>query len=99
MYELIEVNTSKAIGNEIDGSIYQVREQIANYNLKDYESEVTILVQTYNGLNKTKKCVESILKTISGIDCDLWLIDNGSTDGTLEYFKNVEYEKKTYYSY
>lgn len=55
----------------------------------------TIVVWAYNRLEKTKNCVESILKWTNNVDYELILIDHGSTDGTLEYFENVEYNYKT----
>lgn len=53
---------------------------------------VSIAVPAYNNLEKTKLCVESILRHT---DFDKWngeliLIDHGSTDGTLAYFQNIQ---------
>lgn len=56
---------------------------------------VSILIIGYNNLQKhTKYCVESILKYTADIDYELVLLDNGSSDGTLEYFKSVPHNKK-----
>lgn len=62
-------------------------------------SEVTILVTGYNRLEKTKRCVESILKHTKDVDYNLILVDNGSTDGTFEYFKSVDYHKTKIYKF
>lgn len=56
---------------------------------------ITILVVAYNRLEKTRRCVESILNHTKGIDYELLLVDNGSGDRTLEYFQSVPYEKTT----
>lgn len=56
--------------------------------------EVTLIVIGYNRLGKVKNCIESILRYTTGVDYELLLIDNGSTDGTLEYFLSVEYSHK-----
>lgn len=56
---------------------------------------ITILVIAYNRLEKTRRCVESILKYTKGIDYELLLLDNGSDDDTLAYFQSVPYEKTT----
>lgn len=63
-------------------------------NLLPGEPEVTILVVAYNRLEKTKRCVESILEYTKEIDYELLLVDNGSEDGTLEYFQSVGYPRK-----
>lgn len=55
---------------------------------------VTIFVVAYNRLEKTKRCVESILKYTKGIDYELLLADNGSEDATLEYFRSVPCPRK-----
>lgn len=54
----------------------------------------TIVVWAYNRIEKTKNCVESILKWTTDIDYELILIDHGSTDGTLEYFYDVKHDNK-----
>ncbi len=54
----------------------------------------TIVVWAYNRIEKTRNCVESILKWTDDIDYELILIDHGSTDETLEYFKSVNYKDK-----
>ena len=56
--------------------------------------DVSILVFGYNNLTHTKYCVESILKYTTDIDYELVLLDNGSSDGTLEYYKSVPYTTK-----
>lgn len=59
------------------------------------ESElVSIIVQAYNRLGKTKTCIECILKYTTDIEYELILLDNGSTDGTFEYFKSVKHPRK-----
>jgi GT2 family glycosyltransferase len=58
-------------------------------------AEVCICVLAYNNLEKyTKPCIESILKYTTDIDYELMLIDNGSMDGTFEYFKSVPHVPK-----
>ena len=55
---------------------------------------VSIIVQAYNRLEKTKICIECILKYTTDIEYELVLVDNGSTDGTLDYFKSVKHPRK-----
>lgn len=58
-----------------------------------FDSDVTILIQAYNRIEKTKECVESVLRYTNDVSYDLLLIDNGSTDGTFEYFQSIKYDK------
>lgn len=53
--------------------------------------ELSISVLAYNNLEYTQQCVKSILKTIpANIDCELILINHGSTDETQLYFESLE---------
>ncbi|MDR2909364.1 MAG: glycosyltransferase, partial [Oscillospiraceae bacterium] len=54
----------------------------------------TVAVIAYNRLAKTRYCVECILNHTSGVAFELLLIDNGSSDGTLEFFESVLYGNK-----
>jgi len=53
----------------------------------------SIIVLTFNALKYTKKCLESILKNTPD-NYELIFVDNASTDGTIEWLKEVEKEKK-----
>lgn len=55
---------------------------------------VTIVVLAYNHLSYTKQCIESLYKYTSHIDFELITINNGSTDGTEEYFNSLPNTKK-----
>jgi GT2 family glycosyltransferase len=47
---------------------------------------VSIIVLAYNHLDYTKQCINSLFKYTSHINFELILINNGSSDGTEEYF-------------
>ena len=47
---------------------------------------VSIIIPCFNAVEYTKQCVESVLLQ-TNTDYELILINNGSTDGTKEYFK------------
>lgn len=97
MNNIIEINIDRIAGSRTAETLYEGRKMIAEQSLsgKQIQSDVTIWIQAYNKLEKTKRCVESILKYTDDVDYDLLLVDNGSEDGTLEYFKSVPFEKKT----
>lgn len=49
--------------------------------------KLSIITLTYNKLNFTKKYIESLYKYTKNFE--LIIVDNGSTDGTIEYLKTV----------
>lgn len=95
MENIIYVDTEDLEPPKLEDSIIGGRISAANALQKKEDALVTILVQAYNRFEKTKKCVESILENTKGINYELLLIDNGSTDDTFDYFKNLEYPLKT----
>ena len=95
MENIIELDTSKITVGDAGETLYSSRSLFSSLNTKAIKSDVTIYVQGYNHLDKTKRCIESILKYTKGIDYDLLLVDNGSTDNTFEYFKTVDFPQKT----
>lgn len=56
---------------------------------------VSIVVLAYNHLEEyTRQCIESIYRYTSHIDFELITVNNGSTDGTKEYFNSLPNAKK-----
>jgi FkbM family methyltransferase len=62
---------------------------VPSVDVQDKCIETTINVMAYNQLEYTRKCVESILHYTKE-PFELLLTDNGSTDGTSEYFNAVK---------
>ncbi len=50
---------------------------------------VSIILVTFNGMEVTKNCIESIQK-YTKIPYEVIVVDNGSTDGTLDYLSNLK---------
>ncbi len=94
MGKFIEINTDQMEKPEVGSNLFSNRAAIAEMQQLSNGAEVSIIIQAYNRLDKTKRCVESVLTYTSGIDYELILIDNGSEDDTLEYFLSVAHEKK-----
>ena len=94
MEQFIEINTDQMEKPEVGSNLFSNRAAIAQMQQRSNGAEVSIIVQAYNRLDKTKRCVESVLAYTSGVDYELILIDNGSEDDTLEYFQSVVHEKK-----
>lgn len=96
MHENVQVqviNTDHLTAPVASNSLYVSRRDIYEI-VAEGMPEVTVCVQAYNRLEKTKRCVESILKYTQGIHYELLLLDHGSNDGTLEYFKSVSHPCK-----
>ena len=53
---------------------------------------LSIILLTYNNLNSTRKCIESLYKHTTNFN--LIIVDNASTDGTIEYLKNIRKKNK-----
>ncbi len=54
----------------------------------------TVLVTAYNRIEKTRLCLESILRYTKETDYELLLFDHGSTDGTFDYFQSLKHPRK-----
>jgi GT2 family glycosyltransferase len=58
-------------------------------------AKVTILVLTWNGLEYTRACLESIRRhTDLGKDVEVLVVDNGSTDGTVSYLRGLDWLRR-----
>lgn len=49
--------------------------------------KILAIIVTYNAMRWIDKCVESLLN--SDIPVDIFVKDNGSTDGSMDYIKNL----------
>lgn len=50
---------------------------------------VSIVVITYNRFDFFRKCISSVIETTANIDKEIIIWDNGSTDGTREFIKEL----------
>jgi GT2 family glycosyltransferase/glycosyltransferase involved in cell wall biosynthesis len=53
------------------------------------EKKVTIIILTWNGLTYTKRCLETLRGRTAFSDYEIVVVDNGSTDGTVEYLRSL----------
>jgi GT2 family glycosyltransferase len=51
--------------------------------------KISLMMVTYNRLELTKITIENIKKRTSELDYNFIIVDNGSTDGTVEYLKEL----------
>lgn len=69
---------------------WQERYQSFNEMCSGAFPKVNIIVLTYNNLKINKQCIESILTKTAYPNYELIIVDNLSTDGTVEYLKELE---------
>ena len=58
--------------------------------------DVSIIIVTYNTQQMTAECIDSVYNKTSGIDFEVILVDNASSDGSKEFF---EKDKRVKYIY
>ncbi|AWK07244.1 glycosyltransferase family 2 protein [Flavobacterium crocinum] len=51
-------------------------------------TNVSIIIVNYNTKKLTNDCIQSIFKVTQDVKYEIVLVDNGSTDGSAEYFEN-----------
>lgn len=54
---------------------------------------VSVIVLTYNNLELNKNCINSILNQTAYANYELIIVDNQSTDGTVEYLQELQQQK------
>ncbi|OXM86709.1 glycosyl transferase [Paenibacillus rigui] len=58
-----------------------------------FGKKVTIILLTWNGLDYTRLCLDSLKPTVIGNNVDVIVFDNGSTDGTVAYLRTLPWIK------
>lgn len=51
--------------------------------------DISIIIVNFNTAKMTGECIESIYKHIHGIDFEIILVDNNSTDNSVAYLKKI----------
>ena len=93
--EVVEVDVGGAGANVHQRDGFARREMAANLCVGDDPPLVTVYFQAYNHLeDQTKMAIHAILENTQNVDYELLLVDNGSTDGTLDFFRSIPYRKK-----
>ena len=93
--EVVEVRPEGEYSEIQKKDAFARREIAANFCVGKNPPLVTIYFQAYNHLeDQTKTAIHAILQYTQNVDYELILIDNGSTDGTLDFFRSIPYEKK-----
>lgn len=53
--------------------------------------KVSIIILTWNGLEYTKLCLDSLKDTVKDDNVEVYIVDNGSSDGTIDYLKELDW--------
>lgn len=88
------LNTDEYPLPEEGENIYDSREKFSSIARGPESPLVSILVIAYNRIEKTKQCVESILKYTKNISYELILVDNGSDKDIFEYYESIRFINK-----
>ncbi|WFD11394.1 glycosyltransferase [Tepidibacter hydrothermalis] len=67
----------------------EVYEKIEN-NIKDIHGLVSVVIVTFNNLNYTRECIQSIFEKTAYPNYEIIIIDNNSQDNTPIYLKELE---------
>lgn len=61
------------------------------YNSRGEKYLISIMIPVYNKLEYTKRCLDSLFRNtdLAKYPCELILLNDGSTDGTAEYFESL----------
>lgn len=92
MLEYLEINTDKTEAPRESDGIIESRGNAARSFLQS-EPDLSIALISYNRLEKTKTCVESLLKH-THMPFRLLLIDSGSDPDILDYYRAVPHQDK-----
>ena len=88
--DLKDVESCVAFAKEND---WQKRYEKFAEACKEAAPRVSIVVLTYNNLELNKFCIESVLEKTAYPNYELIVLDNASTDGTVEYLNEVNERK------
>jgi glycosyltransferase involved in cell wall biosynthesis/GT2 family glycosyltransferase/predicted O-methyltransferase YrrM len=55
----------------------------------DAQPEVSIVIPVFNNLSYTRQCITSLFTVKEPVNFEVIVVDNGSTDGTAEYLKQL----------
>lgn len=64
------------------------KKSITDYQIHFFVMTLSIIIVNWNGKELLKNCLNSILRNASGIALEVFVVDNGSEDGTPEMVKN-----------
>lgn len=58
------------------------------YKTKNSMTKLSIIILNYNTKDLTKDCITSVMKTTGRLSCEIIVVDNGSSDGSINFLKS-----------
>lgn len=52
-----------------------------------YETKLSVVIVNYNVKYLLEQCLRSVQAATNGFDAEIWVVDNASTDGSIEYLR------------
>lgn len=89
----IKENTSSRIEERVHfakSHTWEERVKVITKAIKDSYRKVSIIIVTYNNIHLTQQCLESIKKYTAYPNYEIIVVDNASTDGTVNYLESLE---------
>ncbi len=69
---------------------WEARVNLIKDELKRVHGRASIIVVTYNNLEFTRQCIDSVMRNSLWPDHEIIVVDNASADGTSSYLQNLE---------
>ena len=69
---------------------YSTRKILKNKGVVSEKQLTSIILLSYNALDYTRLCLDSIRKNVKHVSYELIVVDNGSTDGSVEWLKEQD---------
>lgn len=88
VYNNVKEKNESVILSETE-AVEEVYAKIEN-NIKDIHKLVSIIIVTFNNLNYTRECIQSILDKTAYPNYEIIIVDNKSRDETPTYLKELE---------
>jgi GT2 family glycosyltransferase/CDP-glycerol glycerophosphotransferase (TagB/SpsB family)/glycosyltransferase involved in cell wall biosynthesis/ubiquinone/menaquinone biosynthesis C-methylase UbiE len=85
---MIEARQWKPLSNLYD--FPKIKTSVTKSIPKVQSPLVSIIIPVFNKLNLTKQCIENIFKNTEYPNYEIIIVDNGSSDGTLEYINSLK---------
>lgn len=57
--------------------------------IENSRPEISVIIPVFNNLNFTRQCITSLFTVRETVDFEVVVVDNGSTDGTAEYLRQL----------
>jgi GT2 family glycosyltransferase/SAM-dependent methyltransferase/Flp pilus assembly protein TadD len=82
----------RPLAEQFSGVLAAQEQQLAEFK-KQFRSDrfvCSIIIPVYNNLELTKQCLTALASVTTGVDYEVILVDNGSTDGTAAFLQTLQ---------